>query len=80
MKYKWKEWFSQPRFTLRMGTDYHIGNGAMVQQIRNKATQLKMKVHVKDHITSIEVVVIDNLPDISKPKPTSKSHKASRRM
>ncbi len=35
--YKWDEWFKHRAFTIKKYLDYHVGNGAMVQQIRNEA-------------------------------------------
>lgn len=47
-KYKWSTWFKKDVFVLEKGIDFDIGMGSMHQQIRNNATQRKLKVSIHE--------------------------------
>ena len=54
-KYPWKEWFTRPT-TVRRGRDYRCSQSSIVQQARNAAVKLGVKVHLEDKGTYVKIV------------------------
>lgn len=65
-KYNWEEWFGQDSFTLVRGVDYHCSQSAMVQNIRNKAVKLGVRVNLEDAGDRIRVWIYDMPAKIEK--------------
>lgn len=56
--YNWDKWFSNRFFTLSRGKDFHCSIHGMLSQIRNKASNRKLKVAVNvrsDKIIAVSV-------------------------
>lgn len=47
-KYAWEEWLSKPSITLRSGKHFEIPIGSFLQQLRNAASRLEIKITVKE--------------------------------
>ena len=47
-KYRWEEWFGQPRTVIVRGVDYHCSTAVMWQQVRNNAYARGIKCRVRD--------------------------------
>lgn len=57
-KYPWEEWFSNKITVLVRGEDYDCSQSTMIQMIRNKASQVGLKLKVVDTDTEIVIVVM----------------------
>lgn len=57
-KYDWEEWFSKKFTILMRGVDYHCSQSTMMQQIRNKASALGLRLKLTDTGTEIIIVVV----------------------
>lgn len=55
--YDWNRWFAKGRFKLVRGRDYHCGQVAMAQQIRNASHLRGLHVSVMDTDTGFTVEV-----------------------
>ena len=58
-KYRWEEWFDQPRTLLVRDSDYTCSQSSMCQAIRNSASQHGVRVHLIDTGDSIIIEVVD---------------------
>lgn len=56
-KYPWELWFSKPRTVILRGVHYHCSQSAMVQTIRNNASQRRILVSITDTDTEIVIEV-----------------------
>ena len=55
--YDWDRWLKKRRFDLQRGVDYRCGTASMIQQIRNKATSLGLRVSIEEVDNGIRVSV-----------------------
>ncbi len=56
-KYRWEQWFAEPRTVLLRGVDYECSQSTMVAAIRNRASERGLRVRVVDNGDSIMVEV-----------------------
>ena len=63
-KYPWEIWFGRPFTLLRAGVDYHISQSMMFQSIKNKASQCRLKVRVRDIGSGMTIEVIGGMDGV----------------
>ena len=56
-KYPWEKWFGRSRTVILRGVHYRCSQSAMVQTIRNNASQRGVRVRVTDTDTEITIEV-----------------------
>lgn len=61
-RYPWKEWFTSKGFVLRQGKHFKHERWIMAQQIRNKASKMKVKVSITIPEGGDSVVVAVRVP------------------
>ena len=57
VRYPWEEWFIRRTFTLTKGKDYLCSSVSMAQQVRNIASQYRLKVSIDETEKGLFVVV-----------------------
>lgn len=55
--YNWSEWFKHRSFVIKKYLDYFIGNGAMMQQVRNEARKRGLLVSLVEGDLEVTVTV-----------------------
>jgi hypothetical protein len=66
--YDWDKWFSNPRFKLERGKHFTAQNHGMAIMVRQAARKrgLKVSVHIKENILTVEVKGSDDKEDSNK--------------
>lgn len=62
-KYRWDEWFMEPRTVLVRGRDYHCSQSAMTGQLRNRASDRGIRIRLVDRGDSIVLEVVSAVHD-----------------